>query len=384
MNIALKNLFILLPAVFMLWGCSEKTEENAAVTKAAAIETSVLEAEDANAIKKPTPAELEEKHYARRDVSNIDFMANPDLLINPYFDTNTIWPQNLPDGFTPAKLMEEAKNPGTQIKALHEQGITGKGVSLAFLSHRLNTSNPEFENRIMHYEEFGDKAFIHKEADNTSITGFVAGASMGIAPQANIYYIASEYRCASNENSIKRLIEFNNTLPEENKIKAAVMAHCIYMPGKEETRKLNQIMQTAKENGILIISSTMLMQYNTGIFSDSLPSGGNIDDTDSYVINKKAYTKISAYFPPTVFILPGIRRTLPHADGSYAYNSYVRSSSWLLGVYALAAQADKNINPDKFIIAATDTGRKITMPDGKKGIFIRPKELVKYLKNQAK
>jgi len=51
-------------------------------------------------------------------------------LITADFDTKTIWPTQaeLPPGFDPEKVIEEAKDPGLGIKELHQEGIDGRGI----------------------------------------------------------------------------------------------------------------------------------------------------------------------------------------------------------------------------------------------------------------
>ena len=67
------------------------------------------------------------------DVSGFDLRDKGDILSTVTFDTDTVWPEKLPEGFLPDQILETGKDPGLGIRALHEQGITGKGVSIAII-----------------------------------------------------------------------------------------------------------------------------------------------------------------------------------------------------------------------------------------------------------
>ncbi len=41
----------------------------------------------------------------------------------------------MPAGCDPRKIMADAMNPGLGIRALHKQGITGKGVTVAIIDY---------------------------------------------------------------------------------------------------------------------------------------------------------------------------------------------------------------------------------------------------------
>ena len=52
--------------------------------------------------------------------------------------------------------MENGKNPGLGIRALHGQGITGEGVSVAIIDEAIFLEPPEFSDRIVDYYECHD------------------------------------------------------------------------------------------------------------------------------------------------------------------------------------------------------------------------------------
>ena len=70
------------------------------------------------------------------------------------FDSQTQWPaaNKIPAGFDWRKIMELNKDPGLEVRALHEQGITGKGVSIAIIDQTLLVDHIEYKDRLRLYE----------------------------------------------------------------------------------------------------------------------------------------------------------------------------------------------------------------------------------------
>jgi hypothetical protein len=62
---------------------------------------------------------------------------------NVSFNSDTVWPEDLPDRCDPEALLELGKNPGLGVRSLHAEGITGAGVSIAIIDQPLLTSHVE-------------------------------------------------------------------------------------------------------------------------------------------------------------------------------------------------------------------------------------------------
>jgi hypothetical protein len=71
------------------------------------------------------------------DISGIDVGGKFEDLSYADFDDRTIWPPNLPEGFSPKRILEMGKNPGLGIRQLQAQGITGKSIGLAIIDQPL-------------------------------------------------------------------------------------------------------------------------------------------------------------------------------------------------------------------------------------------------------
>lgn len=90
-----------------------------------------------------------------------------------------------------AKTLEDGKNPGLGIRALHERGITGKGVNVAIIDQHLLLDHPEFSGKIAAYLDTGcnmpsSTGSMHAPA----VTSILVGESVGVAPGARVYYAA--------------------------------------------------------------------------------------------------------------------------------------------------------------------------------------------------
>ncbi|MEW6228974.1 MAG: hypothetical protein AB1700_12945 [Bacillota bacterium] len=58
----------------------------------------------------------------------------PLFLEEANFDSLTMWPMapwRRPSGFDPEAILEEGENPGLGLRALQQEGVTGKGVAIA-------------------------------------------------------------------------------------------------------------------------------------------------------------------------------------------------------------------------------------------------------------
>ena len=85
--------------------------------------------------------------------------------------TNVIWPSpdKMPDGFNPMEIMERAKRPNTNA------GATGRGINIAVIDNMLDTTNPEFADRIKHFEGPVDGSEVRTNWHASMVVGHIAG-----------------------------------------------------------------------------------------------------------------------------------------------------------------------------------------------------------------
>lgn len=88
------------------------------------------------------PLQVDLRSY---DLSTLDLSTSVDDLLQADFDSRTVWPppSRLPPGFDPEQIMELGKSPGLDLRQLHAQGITGRGVGIAVVDAPLLVDHRE-------------------------------------------------------------------------------------------------------------------------------------------------------------------------------------------------------------------------------------------------
>ena len=228
------------------------------------------------------------------DLRGLDLSGRLPDLLQANFDTHTQWPEELPDAFDPERSMELGKNPGLGLRALHERGITGRGVSIGIIDHRLLVEHAEFSDRLRLYEElhsFEPKASMH----GTAVASIAVGKTVGVAPEADLYYISS-FWMTSNPipwaralsrvvfaelisrkkgetaaepemgwemvdfvwagRAIERLLDLNRDLPAARKIRV-ISIEVGWAPGQPGYEEAMAAVERAKEEGVFVISSCL-------------------------------------------------------------------------------------------------------------------------------
>ncbi len=305
------------------------------------------------------------------DLSGFDLREESDLLRQVTFDSAVRWPEKLPEGFDPDEIMEIGKNPGLGIRALHDAGITGEGISIAIVDQALNPDHQEYADNLMSYELLhcsDSMAQMHGSA----VTSIAVGKTVGVAPDAKVYYIASTFGTYSaggmrmNLNymadSIDRILEINTYLPEENKIRVISISRGFSSEkGADEVRAA---IERAKDAGVFVITTSMEDNYGFSLLGLGKELTTDPDDTASY----DPGSFWSSYFydgemgrPADTLLVPMDARTYA---SWYTTDGYEFSSSgglswsvpWLAGMYALCLQEDNGLAPEEFIQKAFETG----------------------------
>lgn len=339
----------------------------------------------------------------RSDLTLLD-LKDVDLR-NSTFDLQTRWPDKMPDDFDPQEVLETGKNPGLGIRKLHGQGITGKGVNVAIIDFELLSDHKEYKDRIQLYEKlnsYSDNASMHGAA----VTSILAGNSVGVAPQADIYYINSEFDdcssakgpCDLNLNymveGIERVIEINNALPEDQKIKVVSISRGF---SKEENPEVYEAIEKAKENGIFVVTVSLEQNYDIQLIGADKEYNTDPDLLSSYAI--PAHMQMASYLDyfetSKIVFVPRAHRTMA---GCLADDDYVHfsdggaswSAPWLAGMYALCLQIDPDLTGDEFLEYVISSGEKADLSflefyvDNTNTVFINPEKLIETVRDNKK
>jgi subtilisin family serine protease len=263
------------------------------------------------------PASLEPNAVDLRgfDLSALDLCISQVALAQATFDDRTVWPpaEQMPPDFNRQAIMEFGKNPGLRIRSLHEQGITGRGVGIAIVDSALLVEHQEYRDRLGLYEEIGPLPANIAHMHGTGVTAIAVGQSVGVAPDADLYYIGSTNidedtsGGTSKRNwtdyawAARRILAINAGLPASQRIRVLAM----------------QVNWKSTQKGYAEIMAAVADARTT-----ASPNGNN------------EYTF--------------------HRQGGWSW-----AIPFIAGVYALACQVDPTMTPERFWALAMQTGRTI-------------------------
>lgn len=304
------------------------------------------------------------------DLSNKDFRnVSIDILKTIEFSDQTIWPnqEKLPNNFNPEIILENSKNPGLGLKELHNQGITGRGISVAIIDQKLDINHNEYSDRISDYEEIGNPD-LGISMHGPGVSSMMVGKNCGVAPESNLYYKATpagnNCNWDSQSEALNKIIEDNKKL--ENKIR--IVSCSLGYPNphfKGDLSLYKKAIEEARKSGIIFVDS------NT-IFESGFMGGGSFTDKDDFdAYEEWLYSqdnKRNRKFFEGKIIVPCDYRTIASSwhkkdknkNDGYEFNGR-GGISWaipyLSGVFALMLQVKNNLTMDEMIKILKDTAR---------------------------
>lgn len=387
-------------------------------------------------------SELEEipqgSHDGVRDARGIDISKvylSREELFNLTIDKTTILSELQKSHLQ--EPLENGKNPGLGVRALHEQGITGNGVKIAIIDQPLG-AHKEYADRVINYEEIGyedaqrwrEGASMHGAA----VTSIAAGKNIGVAPQADIVYIAalnitekpeelnkikehlqkqiespdmtetfkrfykddldkidSQGYANQNKNyadAINKVLDMNKKLPPEEQI-PVISISWGFNRNMPDYDTIEKAMARAKAEGVFVVSTAMREFYKTEFNGANRNPSGNPDDPKEYSAGA-FWAEHSSRIPKGIrnkmLLAPMDHRTVADYtdDNSYRYEGNDGGMSWavpyLAGAYALAKQANPAVTPEQFLKEAFSTSDECKNSDGILiGRLINPQKLIEKL-----
>jgi len=322
------------------------------------------------------------------DLSKLDLKKAENDLKHSIFDDGTIWPSRdkMPENFEPKQIMETGKNPGLGIRELHKKGITGRGVSIAIIDNPLLVDHQEYAERIRLYEEIGILELKEKEnghgADahmhGAAVVSIAVGKTTGVAPESDVYYIANwpfalvkreaQLSFKGRARAVNRILEINQQLPKDKKIRVISMS-IGWSPSQDGYKEISEAMQKAKAAGMLVVCSSTEEIHNFWFGGLGREITANPDDFNScrpgtfwankFYQGEDGYTLRRLMVPMdsrTTASPAGTKEYVFYADGGFSW-----SIPYIAGVYALAAQVEPSVTPERFWALAMKTGRTIEL-----------------------
>jgi hypothetical protein len=332
------------------------------------------------------------------NLSGFDLRDSLDDLFFASFDDRTVWPvlDRMPPGFDWQQIREFGKNPGLNVRALHAEGITGKGIGIAVIDDILLVDHQEYIGQLRLYEEQGrvGSATMHGAA----VSSIAAGKTTGVAPDADLYYVAADY-CTGNGSeevdfsclakAVRRILEINQQLPPDRRIRVLSMS-IGWSPENKGYAEIQSAIQSIRDAGVFVICSSEWEIYGFQFHGLGRLPLADPDDVRSYVPGlwwAKIFYKAPDSFSD-VLLVPMDSRTTASPTGNDEYVFY-REGGWswsipyIAGMYALAAQVKPDITPDLFWSTALATGRTIEIThEGKAysfGTILDPAALIHTL-----
>ena len=308
--------------------------------------------------------------FAGVSLARLDLREHLELLNKMPFDSRTVWPESdkMPTGFDPAALLEQGKNPGLGVRSLHEQGIDGRGVTIAIIDQPLLRNHQEYRDRLTEYEPVGIVAAMSTpQMHGPPVSSIAAGKTCGVAPKASLRYFAVQMWAPDNKPYsyvINKLIDSNKDRDISEQIRVVSISTGMFSRQANFDRWKETLVR-AETNGLLVVTcSSAFLQYGTlARISDQNP-----DKPSSY--RRGRYGR-----KENVLHIPAENRTIASHHGPDVYTfDRTGGMSWaapyLAGLAALAYQVKPEIDPktivDLWLKTATqsDAGPMIVNPVG--------------------
>lgn len=327
------------------------------------------------------------------DVSNLDIEKYKSILPHVSFDTQTKRPKEINEYFDPKEILEIGKNPGLNIKKLHNEGITGKGVKIAIVDQTLLVNHQEYKNQLKMYDEIGE---VNEDASMhwPAVSSLAVGKNCGIAPEANLYYIAVKsgeeqedktfiFNLKGYAKWIDKIVETNELLPENDKIRVISISLGLVEridrdPEKKAYKSVEEAIQRAEKSWIYVVHTGD--KHLTGAWRNPK------EDPDDFWSYTKGWwrKKLEKWKYKNCILFPMDSRTVASPIGDKEYSFYPDWwFSWVVPyvawIYALCCQVKPDINKDIFWEAVYETSTKISL-DNEDFRIINPTALIEKIR----
>jgi hypothetical protein len=320
--------------------------------------------------------DFHEMEIENLNLKNLDLSGEGDYLKGVEFDSLTQWPSSdkLPPGFDPRKMLEEGKNPGLGIRALHEEGINGEDVGIAILDQPLLLGHEEYTSRLLRYDNIR-ASWLSPRSHGSPIMGIATGKTCGVAPGAFVFYYAAMTTCEHRIQAdwIDEIIKHNETV-KGNGFMGPKRIRVISISAAPENESDNAAYMKARKRamdaGILVVTCSKKFFHYGAL---TLIEGKDPDKPESY----------KGGGVEDVLLIPTRNKTIASYQGNNVYTiSRGIANSWappyIAGLAALAFQVNPDLQPqailDQLVKTATHT---------KAGPVVNPRKFIESIRPTA-
>lgn len=319
--------------------------------------------------------------FSGKDISDKDFsQLSLEKISQISFDKNTKWGKaKLPKGYSPSTWLEAAKDPGLELRKLHKEGYTGRGISVAVVDKPILQGNKEFDEHNFIYTEIGNNNNVHFHG--ISCASILSGKNCGVAPEAKLYYFAVPNDGNNFENYtnvIDKIIELNQKFEAKEKIRIVSISDGL---NEDDSRRVEweKTVFKASDNGIMVIYSNNIgEQFTWG----GCPPYKDKNNPSDYEISKAF--KDTELKDKSKIIIPSDFRTTANNQSYDGYTYYGQGGwSWAIAYFAglctLGLQVNSSITYDQLLRTLDNT--KSRTSDGY--YVVNPKEYLKALEKSS-
>ena len=311
---------------------------------------------------------------ANVSLTNLDLRGHLQLLETMPFDSRTKWPghDKLPGGFDPLHLLEDGKNPGLGIRALHKQGIDGRGVGIAIIDQPLLKDHIEYVDRVVKYEVI-DVEGVPPQMHGPAVCSIAVGKTCGVAPGASLYYFAIPMWKPDNKpycDVIDKLIKLNEDPNATERVRVVSISTGMFRQ-QDNFNRWREALKKAEQNGILVVTCAQ----------ESIRHGmlARIDDKDPD--NPASYQSGIYGVQSGAVLVPANNRTTAGHTGRDVYTFWREAGmSWatpyVAGLAVLAYQVNPEIEPNTIVTLLQKTAVKTNV-----GAVVQPMEFINAVRD---
>jgi hypothetical protein len=340
------------------------------------------------------------------------------VLLLSDFDSFTRWPPSfrMPPEFDPHAVLDLGRSPGLGVRALHLRGVTGAGVAVAIIDQPLLVEHREYASRLQIYEEI-NLPLTHYDwpatSRGTGTASLLVGKTAGVAPGSLLYYVAlwpvdvsekpAEYADVDFSlyaQALDRILNINAQLPEAGRIRVVVLT-IEWSPDSIGYSNVKAAAERAMAAGIFVACPNMEELYGFRLRGLDRPPPSDPASAQSYTPGERwAESFYTDGLPGDTLLVPANSRTMasPSSGEAYVFRRFSGSTTagpcaeippseipYIAGLYALAAQVDPGITPDRFWRLALATGWNLDIQHDRKtyslGRIIDPSALIAALES---